>query len=149
MDTFKQTKTREIIDYIMQQLPLYPENFIFQFDDDGYLDCKQIFQEIFNTGNIITTDNEAREWIDNDIDVLLHCIDTVKEYENETFGFMATNVGSVLKIVNMYVYILGEEILPTALEKLYHEKCEKMLDIKLANNEPHLIDKIMKYVRAR
>ncbi|GAI78565.1 unnamed protein product, partial [marine sediment metagenome] len=38
-------------------------------------------------------------------------IGEIQEYENNNFGEVNTDLAQAEKVVNMYVYILGEEIL--------------------------------------
>jgi hypothetical protein len=38
-------------------------------------------------------------------------ISTVKEYEEDNFGQVTTDFSEPERVVNMYVYILGEEVL--------------------------------------
>jgi hypothetical protein len=40
-----------------------------------------------------------------------HCIGVVQEYEKEMFGESFTDLGESEKVLNMYIYIVGEMIL--------------------------------------
>ena len=72
-------------------------------------------------------EDQDKEWINDNIDDLHHhcftykakkwlgdevfnIIDTIKEYENDNFGEVNTDFSDPEKVVNMYVYIIGEEI---------------------------------------
>ena len=58
-------------------------------------------------------EDQDKEWINDNIDDLHHhcfIIDTIKEYENDNLGEVNTDFSDPEKVVNMYVYIIGEEI---------------------------------------
>ena len=58
----------------------------------------------------IIGDYNASEWLkEHNVDAF-DAVDAVREYEVDNFGEMNTKVNSE-SIVNMYVYILGEELL--------------------------------------
>ena len=67
-----------------------------------------LHNEIFNTDYYIIGTYEAKQWLS---DKVFDVIDYIKEYEQDNFGESYTDLGDPEKIVNMYVYILGEEIL--------------------------------------
>jgi hypothetical protein len=68
----------------------------------------ELHNEIFNTDYYIIGTFEATEWLDNQV---FQVIDYIKEYEESNFGEVTTDLSNPEKLVNMYVYILGEEIL--------------------------------------
>tara|TARA_R110000824_G_scaffold362293_1_gene550235 strand:- start:323 stop:694 length:372 start_codon:yes stop_codon:yes gene_type:complete len=100
----KYYKQKEIHDYAMQQLDEFVEH------DDDYLqkDITDIHHELFNTDYYIIYTSEAKQWLG---DKVFEVIDTIKEYENDHFGNVTTDFSEPAKVVNMYVYIVGEYIL--------------------------------------
>ena len=69
-----------------------------------------LHNEIFNTDYYVTYYSEGSQWLKNmGLDPFM-VIDYVQDYEKDNFGETNTKVDSV-SIVNMLVYILGEEIL--------------------------------------
>lgn len=67
-----------------------------------------LHNEVFNTDYYIIGAYKAKQWLgDHAFDV----IDTIKEYEQENFGDVNTDFSDPEKVVNMYVYIVGEEVL--------------------------------------
>ena len=61
----------------------------------------------FNEDYFIIGTYEAKQWLgDEAFDV----IGTIQDYENLVFGESYTDLGDPEKVVNMYAYIVGEEI---------------------------------------
>lgn len=61
----------------------------------------------FNTDYYIIGTFQATQWLgDNVFDI----IGIIKEYEEENFGEVSTDLTDPERIVNMYVYIVGEQI---------------------------------------
>ena len=79
---------------------------------------------IFNEDYYIIGHYNARKWIkEHDLDVF-EMIDRVVQYEQEHFGKSETEI-TPEKVVNMYVYIEGEEILNESdhLHNIWNEEC--------------------------
>ena len=67
----------------------------------------------FNTDYYIIGTYKAKQWIgEKAFDV----INIIKEYEELHFGEVSTDLSDPEKVVNMYVYIVGEEIVNEWLE---------------------------------
>ena len=67
-----------------------------------------LHNEIFNLNYYIIGTYEAKQWLS---DKAFDVIDYIKEYEQDNFGEVTTDLGNPEAVVNMYAYILGEEIL--------------------------------------
>ena len=67
----------------------------------------ELHHEIFNTDYYIIGTDKAKQWLGNKA---LDIIGYIKEYEMDNFGELYTDLTSAENIVNMYVYIIGEEI---------------------------------------
>ena len=67
-----------------------------------------LHNEIFNTDYYIIGRDDAKKWLGEDV---FDIIEKIKEYEEFNFGEVNTDLTEPEKIVNMYVYIIGEEIL--------------------------------------
>ena len=67
-----------------------------------------LHNEIFNTNYYIIGRYKAKKWLGEDV---FDIIEKIKEYEEFNFGEVNTDLTEPEKIVNMYVYIIGEEIL--------------------------------------
>ena len=95
-------KRKEIVehfnDYIKEN-----DNVIFE---DKYF-YEDIHHHCFNTDYYIIGTYEAKKWLG---DETLNIINFIKEYEEFNFGKVSTDFSDAEKIVNMYVYIIGEEV---------------------------------------
>jgi len=67
-----------------------------------------VHNEIFNTDYFIIGRYKAIQWLGEDV---FSCIATIKDYEMDTFGEVFCDFSDPEKIVNMYVYAVGEELL--------------------------------------
>ena len=102
MNFKKDEVTKYALDRI-QELKDYDVEAFNQLVKDG-----ELHNEIFNTDYYIIGTFEATEWLDNQV---FQVIDYIKQYEEDNFGEVTTDLSNPEKLVNMYVYILGEEIL--------------------------------------
>lgn len=91
----------EIIDYTIDGLEYMKGN-------DTYVD--DIHHELFNTDYYIIGTYKAEQWLKNGPGIF-EAMSEIKEYESINFGMTTTDLTNPEKIVNMYVYILGEKIL--------------------------------------
>ena len=67
---------------------------------------------------------------------MFRCIEEIKEYEEWNFGEVTTDVSNSEKVVNMYVYIIGEYILEDVIKEYRKEKLTELcLDNKDCNSE--------------
>ena len=67
-----------------------------------------LHNEIFNTDYYMVYTGECEDWLG---DHVFEVIRTVKEYEEFQFGEVTTDITDPCKLVNMYVYIVGEELI--------------------------------------
>lgn len=73
----------------------------------------------FNTDYYIIGTYKAKQWLG---DMAFDVIEHIREYEEFHFGEVNTDFSSPEKVVNMYAYIIGEEIVQDYLEKLEKEE---------------------------
>lgn len=102
-----QDKRQEIIDFAkdrIQEIYDYnPEKLTTELPD-----LYDLHHEIFNTDYYIVGRYQAKEWLGSDA---FDCIYDIQEYENNHFGKVITDLSEPERVVNMYVYVVGEEIL--------------------------------------
>ena len=102
-----QAKRQEIIDFAKERIQeIYdhnPEKLTTELPD-----LYDLHHEIFNTDYYIIGRYQAKEWLGSDA---FDCIYDIQEYENDHFGQVTTDLSEPEKVVNMYVYVIGEEIL--------------------------------------
>lgn len=70
----------------------------------------EIHNEVFNTDYFIIGRFEAEQWLINNGGIF-NAIEIIKDYENDNFGEVNTDFSEPEKVCNMYVYILGEELI--------------------------------------
>ena len=104
----KQTpKYEEIKDYF--------ENFVSEFDSETYAESSLHLSEFqhdmhnyaFNTDDYIIGRHKAKEWCGSDA---WEIIQTVVDYEKDNFGEVSTPIDEPERVVNMYTYIVGEQV---------------------------------------
>ena len=95
------TTTNELNSYIIDKLNDLRGSDIYGCD---------LHNEIFNTDYFIIGYYQAEQWLIANGGIF-NAIDEIKEYEESNFGEVMTDFSSSEKVCNMYVYILGEQIL--------------------------------------
>jgi hypothetical protein len=63
---------------------------------------------LFNEDYYIIGTYKAKQWLG---DFAFDAIETIREYEQDNFGEVSTDFSSPEKVVNMYTYIAGEELM--------------------------------------
>ena len=95
---------KEIISHILDNIDGYEGSYA----DD--LHCA-----LFNTDYYIIGTYEAKQWLGEEV---LSIIGFIKDYEMDNFGELYTDLTSAESIVNMYVYIIVEEL----IHELYYKE---------------------------
>jgi len=99
-------KKEEIKEYFNDHIIDYDKEWIESNSDD-------LHDEIFNTDYYIIGTYQAIKWLgDMAFDVINH----IKDYEQSLFGEVYTDLSDPEKVVNMYTYIIGEEIVADYLK---------------------------------
>ena len=85
--------------------------------NDNWLEdnIEDLHHHCFNTDYYIIGRHQAKLWLE---DQVFNVIDIIKKYENFNFGSVNTDLSEPEKVVNMYVYIVGEQIVYDYLNKL-------------------------------
>ncbi len=94
----------------------FKESEILEFTIESLRECQSWYNnyasdlpnEFFNTEYYIIGTYQAKEWLGKNV---FDVIEEIQEYENSNFGESYTDLSNPEKLVNMYVYIIGEEIL--------------------------------------
>lgn len=100
----RQHKFDEIKEYIEGDM----ENF-------GGLENEDLHHDMLNMDYYIVGTYKAEQWLGTQA---FECIRTVHEYEDMHFGERYTDTSDPEKLVNMYAYIIGEEIINTMRHEL-------------------------------
>ena len=96
-------KKEEIKSHFEDVIQGYDRSTIIQLIKDD-----ELHNEIFNTDYYIIGTYKAKKWLG---DMAFDIIGFIKEYEEDNFGEVFTDLSDPEKVVNMYVYIIGEEII--------------------------------------
>ena len=104
----------------------YKKEEIKEYFDDYIEENKEYLEEVkflkvdlhhhaFNEDYYIIGTYQAKQWLG---DMAFDVIEHIREYEEFNFGEVNTDFSSPEKVVNMYAYIIGEEIVQEYLEEL-------------------------------
>ena len=83
--------------------------------DYDFTETSDVHNDIFNMDYYIIGRHQAKQWLG---DMAFDVIETIKDYEQCNFGEVFTDFSEPERVVNMYVYIVGEWILPEAMEEV-------------------------------
>jgi len=73
----------------------------------------------FNEDYYIIGNYEAKQWLS---DEAFNVINIIKEYENMHFGVVNTDFSQPERVVNMYAYIVGEQIVYDYINSLEEKR---------------------------
>jgi len=95
--------------YKYEEIKSHFEDFINDENNKDFIEnnLEDLHHEIFNTDFYIIGRHKASQWLG---DQVFNVINFIKEYENDNFGSVNTDFSEPEAVVNMYVYIIGEEI---------------------------------------
>ena len=96
----KQEIKDHLDDYLNENLDYLKENYPTTWKDD-------LHHYAFNEDYFIIGTYQAKQWLG---DHTFEVIDIIKEYEKDNFGEVNTDFSSPESVVNMYAYIVGEEV---------------------------------------
>jgi len=102
-------KKEEIKEHLKDCIMDYDNETVEQLIKDN-----ELHHEIFNTDYYIIGTYKAKEWLGTKA---FDIIGFIKDYEMDNFGEVFTDLSNPEKVVNMYVYIIGEELIS---EKYYN-----------------------------
>ncbi len=113
-------KRQEIIDFAKERIQE-----IYDYDQDKVTldNIYDLHHEIFNTDYYIIGRYQAKQWMGADA---FDCIYDIQEYENNNFGQVTTDLSEPERVVNMYVYIIGEEILEDVVTEFLEEREDEL-----------------------
>jgi hypothetical protein len=103
--------------------------------DNGYVDIYacDLHHELCNTDYFIIGTYKAKEFLGAET---FEIIQMIKEYEQNNFGEVSTDLSEPEKVANMFAYIVGEEILNESnhLNEVWNDEL-KETDIKKIKEE--------------
>ena len=112
MDYKKEEIREHLEDYCNEHIT---HNGLWDFFDKYTDEWTELHHEVFNTDYYIIGTNRAVEWMGNKA---FQIIEFIKEYEQDNFGEVYTDLSSPEKLVNMYAYIIGEQVVQEYFNEL-------------------------------
>ena len=117
-DTFKYGEIKEYFDNFLA------ENLDYLKENNKYW-REELHHEAFNTDYYIIGTYEAEKWLEDHVFDVIH---TIQDYEMSHFGEVNTDLSEPERVVNMYTYIVGEEIVNDWLEANPEEEDKEALE---------------------
>tara|TARA_R100001129_G_scaffold31759_2_gene21151 strand:+ start:1477 stop:1839 length:363 start_codon:yes stop_codon:yes gene_type:complete len=115
-----------IYDYKREEIKRHFEDFLNENKDyliehngDSWTD--DLHHKAFNEDYYIVGTYKATQWLG---DMAFSVIGHIKDYEQSNFGKVNTDLSDPEKVVNMYTYIVGEEIVNEYIDNLTDELLE-------------------------
>lgn len=105
----------------------YKKEEIKEHFDDFLEDCDEewieeniddIHHHAFNTDYFIIGTYQAKQWCGDEV---FNIIEIIREYEDFHFGEVTTGFSDPERVVNMYAYIVGEEVVSEWLSERVSE----------------------------
>ena len=94
--------------YKYKEIKQHFYDFIENQDQEWIISNKEdLHHHCYNTDYYIIGTYQAKQWLN---DHTFEVIDIIKEYEKDNFGEVNTDFSSPESVVNMYAYIVGEEV---------------------------------------
>ena len=101
--------------YKKDEIKQHFDDFLEDRDEDWIEEnIDDIHHYAFNEDYYIIGTYRAKQWCGDDV---FNIIATIREYEDMHFGEVTTDFSDPEKVVNMYAYIVGEEVVAEWLEK--------------------------------
>ena len=86
-------------------------------NETDYID--DLHHMAFNEDYYIIGTYQAKQWLG---DQVFNVIDIIKQYEQDNFGEVSTDLSDPEKVVNMYAYIVGEDVVYDYINSLEKQK---------------------------
>ena len=109
------------MDYKKEEIRQYFLNFIEDNKgNDNWLEenIEDLHHHCFNTDYYIIGTYKATKWLGDEV---FNIIEFIKDYEMSNFGEVYTDFSEPERIVNMYTYIIGEEIVSDWINENYYQ----------------------------
>lgn len=110
------------MDYKKEEIKEYFDDYV--KDNEEWLKESKYWKEdlhhhAFNEDYYIIGTYKAKQWLG---DMVFEVIEQIRDYEDFHFGEFSIDYSDPEKVVNMYTYIIGEEIVQEYLNELEEEK---------------------------
>lgn len=103
------------MDYKYDEIKEYFDDYIKEQDNNWIDDnLDDLHYHAFNTDYYIIGNYQATKWLGDEV---FNIINFIKDYEMDNFGEVHTDFSSPESVVNMYVYIIGEDIVNDYIDR--------------------------------
>jgi outer membrane protease len=96
------------------------KDYLMEHEGDSWTD--DLHHKAFNEDYYIVGTYKATKWLG---EMAFSVIGHIKDYEESNFGEVYTDLSDPEKVVNMYTYIVGEEIVNEYIDNLTDELLER------------------------
>ena len=95
--------------YKYDEIKSHFDDFLAENSSKEWLDqnIDELHDIAFNQDYYIIGTYDAIQWLGGEV---FEIINIIKEYENDNYGEVATDFSSPERVVNMYAYIIGEQV---------------------------------------
>lgn len=104
-------------DELKQYFEDYLDDNLENLKEDRYWK-EELHHNTFNTDYYMIGRHQAKEWLGDEV---FECINVIKDYEQDNFGQVTTDFTEPENVVNMYAYIIGEEIVQDYLDSIAND----------------------------
>lgn len=116
---------------------------IINYLEDGYTGyLRKLHNEVFNGGYYETSEYIAADWFSDYEEGVFNVMEEIKNYEQDNLGEVTTDFSDASKVLNVFWYIIGEEVLGELMEG--STDCDELWNEELTEEENKLILKIFK-----
>ena len=101
--TYKRSEIKKYLNDRVKEIKEYSKDEFYKLIKD-----RELHNEIFNTGYYVAYRGEGSKWLG---DQAFEIIGIVRDYEEDNFGEVTTDLSDDVAVTNMYVYIVGEDLI--------------------------------------
>ena len=105
------------MDYKLEEIEDHFYDFIEEQSNEWILEnWEDLHHHCYNMDYYIIGRYQATKWLGEEV---FNVIGHIKEYEQDNFGEVTTDLSEPERIVNMYAYIIGEEVVSKWQDSMY------------------------------
>ena len=120
-----------ILDYKIEEIRETLKDYIRE-NDQYEIDLDDLHHEVFNLDYYIIGTYKAKQWLG---DQVFEVINFIKEYEQDNFGEVTTDFSDPERVVNMYTYIIGEQVVSEYRDSLEKKAAWPTANLSTASNK--------------
>jgi hypothetical protein len=131
--TYKYSEIKDVLTDWLDETK-HHQGFDFSWYINKLISDGDLHHEVYNTDYFIIGTYQAKEWMGNEA---FNIIGLIKDYEQDNFGEVSTDLSCPERVVNMYAYIIGEEVVRDFIDNEWDaEEHEEELE----EEQPELVE---------